>query len=297
MKNIFIFSTLIILGLCSCCNKHKTASEEAQANFSYSLLGTFSGRQAGCSYQDYLFRFNTDNTFNVYHISSGEKIGKYQLDGDLLPHCNTACFGNEKYNAEDQFPLLYVNAYNTAGLPKGTCYVHRLGGNEAEGFSTTLVQTISIDFTEDTLWTNGSEDTRPYGNFAVDAENNLLYVYTLRDTEQTTRFFKFALPKLENGDRVTLTKADIIDHFDCDYFKHIQDNCCHNGMLYLCTGYGIEEDLAYIRLVDPTAKAEVVTINLNDAGLVREPEYIDFHNDTLLYGMGRDSVYCVALRF
>lgn len=292
MKKTLIF-ILLLAGLCACGNKHAT-NQQTSTDISYSLLGTYHGKQAGCAWQDYIFRFNTNNTFNVYALSTGNKIGSFQLDKDLYPHCNTACFSNERFDAADPFPLLYINAYNNKELPKGTCYVHRIICHEPDSFATALVQTISIDFTEDTLWTNGTEDTRPYGNFALDTTNHILWVYTLRDTDRTTRFFKFALPSLAAGENVMLTKADIIDQFDCNYFKHIQDNCCHNGLLYLCTGYGIEDDLAYLRVINPTKKAEVLTINLNDIALNDEPEYIDFHNNTLLYGMGKDSVFIMS---
>lgn len=248
----------------------------------YESIGNFIGQQGGCVYGDYLFRFNTDDTFRVYDIPTKSYIGAFTLDGGLKPHCNSAVFGNEKYNSSDEFPLLYVNAYNTQGLPKGTCYVHRIA-RSGNNFSTTLVQTIRIGFTDDPIWTSGSIDTRPYGNFAVDCDNSFLYVYTLRNEDNKTRFFKFALPKLSDGSTVTISKDAILEYWDCDFFPYIQDNHYYKGKLYLCTGYGNEYN-GYIRVVDVIRKQEVSTINLNEIGLAIEPECIDIYDGHLICG-------------
>lgn len=258
---------------------------------SYVPFGQFEGQQAGCIYGDFLFRFRKDNTFNVYRLSSQALIGNYDLDKELAPHCNIACFGAEKYNKRDAFPLLYTNAYNNTDLPKGTCYVYRLQSNSALGFTTTLVQTITIGFTSDSLWTNGLEDIRPYGNFVVDTDRRCLYVYTLRDKDQTTRFFRFRLPQRKEGEIITLTKEDILDCWDCPYFPFIQDNCYHKGKLYLCTGFGTDKHPGFIRIVDVKKHKVIRTISLNDIQLTEEPEYIDFLGKNLIYGAGKRDVY------
>lgn len=255
-----------------------------EQGLAYKFIGKFLGQQAGCFYGDYLFRFNTDDVFKVYDMSTSTQIGgDFPLGGGLMPHCNCACFGNERYAESDEFPLVYLNAYNADGLPKGTCYVHRIVKN-GDAFYTELVQTISIGFTDDPLWTNGSTDTRPYGNFCVDDENGYLYVYTLLDTDKKTRFFKFPLPTLSQGQTVSLRQSDIIEYWDCEHFPYIQDNRYYRGKLYISSGIGGAVNNGFIRVVDVMRKQEVSRINLNAIGINFEPECIDIYDGHLVCG-------------
>lgn len=249
-------------------------------SYDYKSMGTMYGNQSGCVYGKYLLRMNIDDSFYLYNIETATRLGKYPLGGGLKPHCNTACFG-KKYADTDPFPLLYINAYNTVGLPKGTCYVHRILGDFTNGFSTQLIQTITIGFTEDSIWKSGN-DVRPYGNFCVDIVHRRLYVYTLRDADKKTRFFEFVLPN-ENTENVILNTTDIVDTWDCPYYPYIQDNCYCNGKLILCTG-GLSGEYGYIRFIDLVTHKEVSRIVLNEGGITIEPEAIDIYDNKLFFG-------------
>ena len=239
--------------------------------------------QAGCVYGDSLFRFKTDGTFLVYDLITRAKIadGSGIVVEGLYPHCNTACFG-EKYNSSDPYPLLYVNAYNTEGMPKGTCYVFRISVSGTT-MTASLIQTINVGFVEDAIWKSG-EDIRPYGNFCVDLPNKALFVYTLRDTGSVTRFFRFALPAISNA-TVTLSQSDIVEYWDTDYFPYIQDNACAYGKIYLCSGYGGSgSNPGMIHVIDTIQRKETSRINLYKNGMQSEPEILDFYNGDLICG-------------
>ena len=239
--------------------------------------------QAGCVYEDKLFRFKTNGTFVVYDIITHTKVadGSGIVVNGLYPHCNVACFGN-KYASSDPYPLVYVNAYNTEGMPKGTCYVFRISVN-GSAMTASLIQTITIGFVEESIWESGS-DIRPYGNFCVDVVNNALFVYTLRDTDMVTRFFKFALPDLSNAS-VTLSQGDIIERWDTDYYPYIQDNAYAYGKIYLCNGYGGSiSNPGMIHVVDTIQRKETSRINLYKNGMQTEPEVLDFYKGDLICG-------------
>lgn len=238
--------------------------------------------QAGAIYGDYLFCFTKEGDYRVYNLK-GVTVTDRSLPSGVTPHCNVAFFGNEKYADTDTYPLLYVNAYNAVGLPKGTCYAYRM----SDTFYATLVQTITVGFTSDPIWTDGSGDIRPYGNFFADTDNGYLYAYTLLDTSKVTRFFKFRLPKLADGD-VTFTTADILEYWDCEYFKYIQDNAFYDGKVYILSGFGTETDNGYLRVVDTVRKKQVSLINLNNTlykktGLY-EPELISIYDGAIILG-------------
>lgn len=210
----------------------------------------------------------------------------YTMNGDLLkastaldqlatitPHCNSACFGTERYDAGDTYPLLYLNAYNNAGLPKGACYVYRLLNN----MTTSLQQTILIDFVDDPIWAGDGHSVRPYGNFIIDTDNNKLYAYVMIDSLNVTRFFKFNLPTLAQGATIHLTTLDIEDYFDIEWMYYMQGVCYYNGKIYATCGFSVNDCKLYA--VDLTTKK--VTAIVPMGGFVGEPESAFVYNDTL----------------
>ena len=130
------------------------------------------------------------------------------LDGidRIVPHSNSVVFGNEYYNSEDEFPLLYTNIYNNYAKKdnplRGVCLLYRLQKKQ-EKFFTTLVQMIEIGFVNnENLWISGEDtkDIRPYGNFVINTKNNKYYAFVMRDKTRTTRYFSFDLPKVHDGE-------------------------------------------------------------------------------------------------
>ena len=253
--------------------------------FTYGYMGSvgLSAPQSAAVYGDLIFTFSSSAGFNVRNLTSWKIVGDGNYPTDLVPHANVAFFGTEFYDPNDNFPIVYLNAYNNAGLPKGTLYAFRI----ANDFTMTLVQTITIGFTTSSIWTDGSGDSRPYGNFAADFDYGYLYAYTLKDTSNVTRFFKFNLPKLSDGD-VTFAESDILDYWDCDYFRFIQDNFCKDGKIYLLSGYGVEGNNGFLRVVNTVSKKEVSRINLNKSLFTKitsfEPELITLYNGDIIIG-------------
>ena len=236
-----------------------------------------------------------------------EVFSEFVLDRceEIVPHSNSVMFGNEYYDENDEFPLLYTNIYNNYANAddklKGTCLVYRLQRSE-NVFTSALVQIIQIDFTEDEkLWkSEGVSDVRPYGNFTIDKEKSILYAFTMRDNPSSARYFAFSLPKVNSGElcekydvkKVLLTKDDIKEFFDCDYHHFFQGAACHGGVIYSLEGFTDNADNPpAVRVIDTKLGKEITYKQFEDFGTNIEPELIDFYNDTCLYADHNGKLY------
>ena len=262
---------------------------DAASAYPYTASAPSGSPQSGVIAGDqYLFVIGSAGSVRPYDITTSPwtKLTDFDL-GDLstlAPHCNSAFFGLEKYDNGDDYPILFVNAYNAPGLPLGTLYGYRVVKttvNDAPVFTATLVQTITVGFTDNAIWTDGN-DIRPYGNFVLDTDNNVLYAYTLRDADQVTRFFGFNMPALSGGDK-TFTTANIITQFDVPYFPVIQDNAYINGMVFIGSGLA---NAGHIRVVSLLSQSYTNDIYNPTFGDNKEPELVIYHNGKILEGNG-----------
>ena len=271
-----------------------------EMEWSQDIVMNASISQDGAVYNGNAFLFNGSGTCNVYRLSGKAKLGSFALDklSLLNPHANSVCFGDTFYEASDEYPLLYVNIYNNystaADRMEGTCCVYRI--TEADGtFASQLVQVIEVGFTEDlTLWKSkeNNGDVRPYGNFAVDTDNEALYAFVMRDAQKQTRFFRFALPTLNDGNYsetygcnvVTLESADIEAQFDLTYFHYLQGCCISDGKILSLEGFGAGTSAEpALRLVDLESSTLQKSYYFSDLGLTHEPEMISVDNGTIYY--------------
>jgi len=277
------------------------------------------GGQDGAIFGDFLFRFNHQGECFVYDLKTvGEdpekelpQFSSFVLDGveKLKPHSNSVAFGSEYAEEGDEFPLLYANIYNNYAKSenplKGVCLVYRLQ-REGDRFFTTFVQMIEIGFVEDTnLWrSEEKEDVRPYGNFVIDTERNLLYAFNMMDQNKITRYFAFDLPKLSDGvlnetygvKKVVLEEKDIKVSFDCPYHNFMQGACCHKGKVYSVEGFEKDTDIVPgLRIVDTLTQKQVEYVHFPSFGLDFEPEWIDFYEDTCYYIDGYGGVFVLSM--
>ena len=282
----------------------------------YSHLVTLRKGQDGAIWNGFLFRFDTKGQCYVYDLPATlagqtEPLQKFNLDkSDILsPHSNSAVFGTEFAQPDDEFPLVYCNIYNNYAKeadPKwGLCCVYRIWREDGI-FQSTLVQLIQVGFTHDPkLWRSETmPDDRPYGNFVIDREKNLFYAFTMRTEAQTTRYFAFPLPKMAAGtldptygvNKVVLTSTDIAHQFDCPYHFFLQGACCHKGKIYSTEGFGMHARFpSGLRIIDLNTHRQEQYIPLTQHGLEVEAEMIDFYGDTCIYGDNRGNLFALDL--
>lgn len=237
------------------------------------------GQDSAC-YGNNFITFNSTGYYEMFTMNGDLLKSSTCLDqvSTIAPHANSVCFGTEKYDAGDNYPLLYVNAYNNTTLPIGACYVYRLLNN----MTTSLQQTILIDFTNDPIWAGDGQSVRPYGNFIVDTDNNKLYAYVMIDSLNVTRFFKFNLPTLSQGATVRLTTSDIEEYFDIEWMYYMQGACYFNGKIYASCGFTSADCKLYV--VDLNTKKVTSIVPLG--GFVGEPETVFVYNDVLYLSSG-----------
>lgn len=285
----------------------------------YKQIAKIGHGQDGAIWNGYLFRFNHKGEVWVYRMEDilAAKVeecpvyAEFLLDRaeEIAPHCNAVVFGTEYAEEGDEFPLLYANIYNNYAKSenplKGVCLVYRLQ-REGDRFFTTFVQMIEIGFVEDTnLWrSEEKEDVRPYGNFVIDTERNLLYAFNMMDRNKITRYFAFDLPKLSDGvlnetygvKKVVLEEKDIKVSFDCPYHNFIQGACCYKGKVYSVEGFqpGTEIEPG-MRVVDMLTQKQVEYVHFPSFGLDNEPEWIDFYDDVCYYIDGFGGVFILSV--
>lgn len=245
----------------------------------------------GAVYGDHFFVTYGGGLIGVFDLLSREYISHFYIaeKDTIKPHANTACFGNEFYSATDEFPLLYVNAYQD-DLPSGTCYALRVQRN-GETFTASIVQTITIGFTDAELWLCDGEYKR-YGNFAIDTDNSYLYAYMPRTPEKKYRFFRFKLPKLSDGQNVTLTEEDIVRHFDvsqmvetADGLSYPQGSCYHQGKVYLLDSAAAQDGRSCMLVVNTASEQTESVVDLCSLGVASgETEFISIYNGNMVIG-------------
>lgn len=264
--------------------------------------------QDGAIWKNELFRFDHKGVGSVYDLSeikegvtdAIEPKAEFFLDRteELAPHSNAVFFGREFYADTDEYPLLYSNVYNNFAKKDdkllGVCLVYRLL-REKNVYRTELLQMIEVGFTEDAeLWKVSPEEhgVRPYGNFLIDRETGDYYAFVMRNEELGTRYFRFKAPAVRGGvpdgrfgiKKVTLTKGDIIDYFDCPHHNYIQGAALHGGKIYSAEGFS-NDPLAHpaLRIIDLEKREQRAFIDLLDMGFAKEAEMIDFYGDVCYY--------------
>ncbi len=270
------------------------------------LFDTFVA-QDGTIYGDTLFRFDAFGNGRAFSISEKAEKAKFKLErtDEWRPHCNSVCFGVERYDEDDEFPLMYANIYNNYAKcedrREGAFCIYRVLRTD-DSFKFSLAGVVKIDFVEDRrLWKSldGEGDVRPYGNFVIDCEKKKLYAFVMRDKEQVTRFFTFDIPKLSDGEMkdgisyITLGESDVIDHFDAPYMRYMQGACAKNGVVYSVEGFAPGVNPARMQVIDMEKKIAVHDIQLGDYDLPKEPEFIDFYGDELFYSDATGRIFKV----
>ncbi len=257
----------------------------------FERLGKMSRYQDGSIFGDLIFRFSTRGVCEVVRLETFEKVGEFKLDKTdfLVPHSNSVCFGPDPENGE--FPLLYTNIYNNCqndtDKKAGVCCVYAITERDGK-FESRLVQTIKIGFTEKRgLWRSASQnDVRPYGNFTVDPENRSLWVFTMIDEHQVTRFFEFKLPDIRK-EKVILSEDDIISRFDGEYSHFLQGACMSGKYILSVEGFSdCPDHPAALKIFDTEEKTTVFTQNFVLLGYPTEPEFIDVYKDEIYYSDG-----------
>ncbi len=211
----------------------------------------------------YAFLMHDKGQCVVVDIRREKYVNTFIMDGNT-GHCNNASFGNEYYNRQSRFPLLYV----TECRGDRVCYVNDVSLNGSR-----LVQTIIYD---------GSEITGP-SDWVVDRKQNRIYLYC---TIGKMRMLKaFHLPRLSDSDEngeVHLKAEDSLASIPLGAIAIPQGSLIKGRYAYLPDGLPSRERRLHI--VDIISCQKVANFDLNH--IPYEPEgvaskgrklYLSFH--------------------
>lgn len=203
------------------------------------------GYQGMAIWGDYLVSLQNTGQATIYRLfpDSLQKLRQFPLASQMTQnHANVAFFGTEKFDKDDDFPLLYVSQcskqkYN--GM-KDVCFVERISLNAPPK----LVQTIVLD-----------DDEALFGyalQWMIDRKRELLIGYgnTIENMGKGNRWrtMIFHMPKLCEGKIVHLKPKDALENYciqDLDPrfpSNHIgQGACVVKDQMFIPVGLGTEK--------------------------------------------------------
>lgn len=247
--------------------------------------------QDGAIYDGKSFVGDANGTIYIKTAATGEAIQAMALDKNdvLTVHSNAVAISTR--TGVHLYSNVYSNYKSAEDKHIGECCVYSL--SEASGvWSNALAQIIKIGFLADETYWPPETEPRPYGNFVVDDENNILYAYVLYSGKKKIYWYKFNLPEVTAGAQssvygcpvCTLTTADILDSWQTEYLEYIQGGCVHDGLIWSTSGADGYWGRAKMSVIDPEKKTTIATFNFWDDDNAVEPEYVAFDGDVLYYG-------------
>lgn len=219
-----------------------------------------------------LFQFyNTNPRISIYNLQTKQLVQEIPLTARKTFHCNNANFGNEYYDKQDTYPLLYVSMENEA---EHKCLVYRITGEEGS-MKADVVQTI--------IYPEPKVLSLYYPNAIIDAQNGCMWLtgYSTANWHAAvgnkTKYVKFRLPSLKEGD-ITLKPEEVLTTCVLPSMTATQGAICLNGKIYQMFDVG---PTTYLRVFN--GNAIETEVKLHEAGLSVEPENIFFYKGNLYY--------------
>lgn len=250
-------------------------------------------------YGDYLFQVSVGSELHIYNFAKKKYIATIKLK--KVGHADTICFGTEKVEENDEFPVLYISGPKVyeAGK-KGEIYVYRIlrETNEQglENWQGTLRQIIK------------TPDVTIVGNYpdiVIDEKNKCMWMmgwfsqlgHNADGGGCTNIFSRFPIPSITDGTKdnkgvfyLTLSEESRLSYFLVyDIHATTQGLCFYNGMI-ICP-YG-KPSVSYkgVDFVDINKQQVIANINLAGS-IIYEAEAAVVANNGLYIVGQRDYIY------
>lgn len=271
-------------------------------NVSLFLEKRFSSSQGMAIFNDMIFVLNAGGRCDVYDYITKQFIISFMIGSSgKYNHCNCANWGIE-YPQGSVYPLFYV----TDGLPGSPtewhCKVEKVNKKDTQLYSE-CVQTIILD-------ASSFEDygyLKPWGcpQWLVDRERGYLWVWSakLRTLPSTTGDFsnniyhatKFRIPKLSEGEVVTLDASDVLDQIQFKFDAYsTQGGCMHDGKIIYSYGFGDTTSPSKIRVYDTDKKVISSTLDF-EGQLDVEFEDVEFYHNKLYLNTSSKYLYEIKI--
>ncbi len=206
-----------------------------------------------------------------------------QLNGrNVVYHCNQSCFGKQKYQETDYFPLLYISQRNETDSTGAFLSVMRIvpefRDNEIASFSVQMVQKIYFPPMTD-------ENCMGLPSAVIDQEHDIIYTYSRNLRKGAPNYTgavitKLLVPKLWNNGKIQsvvhIKDNDRLDYFTCGFnLSGAQGGCYVNGKIYLTQGCPRKQpvnNFVYFRVIDTEKRKCIRMVDMLTEGFDTEPE-------------------------
>ena len=247
----------------------------------YMSLQPIAKVQGGACYGDYFFQgYETNEFITIYNLKTKSHVETLFIP-DPPPssktHSNTLNFGGQKYDENDDFPLLYVSSgYQTNKI--SYIYVYRIFKTSKEdiNYSVSLIQTISLSGFN--TWTEG----------IIDAENN--YLWVKYEPKGFYGYAKYELPPVTKT-QVSINYEDCLQDFKLNRYPggSNQGHLFADDRILLVSGVpSARQTIAFVSINTLKEQRELI-LDLTKVGLHNnnvndyyEPESLIFHNNQLM---------------
>lgn len=237
-------------------------------------LSGWNNMQGGAIYGDKLVcLMATDEMVNescngfIYNIVTGEKESELLFTSEInnrifsKPHANQVSFGNQVYDSNSDFPLLYVSqvnggtGYHDISGERGVL-VYDLKRNQYGGYNPVLVQVIIPDLEDKELIGKLGAYTP---NYVVDLITNQIVVIgyphdSWFDLRGPQPIVTFNIPSLNAGNVVVLSNDDVVDSYDLPFSLGLQQSFIHGRKIFSTGGWAKHGTLRIINLDNKTTE-------------------------------------------
>lgn len=266
----------------------------------FQLVKDGNGQQGAALYGDFLFHATVKNEIHIYNIKEKKHITTLKLGA--MGHADTMCFGIQKVEENDEFPVLYVSGSNSNTSGKGgDIYVYRIirsideGGNEEwRGSLVQHIVTPIIDII-------GS-----FPDVVIDTDKKIMWIMgwlspngydTKEGANCTNCFSKYNIPDIKDGklDKNGVYQLSLSDEERLSYFlvydihAITQGICYYNGKI-ICP-YGMpSRPFKGIDVVDIEKERITQNVNLKSASIREAEAAVIYENELYIIGE-REYIY------
>ena len=201
-------------------------------------------------------------------------------------HNSSITFGRKKYSKTDRFPLLYASE-NYAPNEYYKVIVYRVveTGEASAPYSLDVVQTINMP--------DPHAAGILYPHCFYDREGDCFWIEAYSADKKQNVYTRYRLPRFKAGSTVDMGRPLRTFRLPRDP-KTDQSICKRGDRMYQVVG---ARKTGKLRIIDVDEGALLNVINLNDMGLIHEPEAVFFHKDDLyitFFEEGKTAIYRMA---
>ena len=266
----------------------------------FQLVKNGGGQQGAALYDHFLFHATANNEIHIYNMKEKKHITTLKLG--TMGHADTMCFGIQKVEENDEFPVLYISGSNSNTSGKGgDIYVYRLtrstdeSGNEKwEGSLVQHIVTPNVSII-------GS-----FPDVVIDTDKKLMWVmgwlnpndYDKEAGENCTNCFsKYNIPDIRDGKpdnkgvyQLTLSDEERLSYFLVyDIHAITQGICLYNGKI-ICP-YGMPSlPFKGIDVIDIEKEKITQNVNLKGASIYEAEAAVMYEKNLYILGQ-REYVY------